>query len=274
MEELTTDLFEAEEKRTNLVVNKEYIRRILSETKTGLHIKDIAQYYVDRGYIESDVDMETLAIKIGNFLASTVKSKSSSFSRVKGAKSGSYKRGYYKLKAGVKLPELPEPPVFDSNDQTPNVKSVVADDIGKTMLGKAGECAVMSELLYNGYNANTMMVDDGVDIVASKNNLFYFIQVKTSILNNNRLQVHIKKDRFDAFIASQIRYVVVARFQHGNLFFIFSNSDIERFIFNNTVSVGSSINIKIRIDQNTKRPMLHNNSREEDISFFQNKWDL
>lgn len=272
MEELTTDLFEAEEKRVNLTVNKEYLRIILSETKAGLHIKDIAKYYVDRKFAEANVDMEVLAIKIGNLLASNVKAKNSSFSRVRGAKPGSYKRGYYKLKAGEKVIDIPEPSTEPQGE--PIIDTPVPIIIGTTMIGKAGECAVMSELLYNGYNANTMMVDDGVDIVASKNNLFYFIQVKTSILNNNRLQVHIKRDRFDAFVASQIRYVVVARTQHGNLFFIFSNSDIERFIFNNTVSVGVAINIKIRIDQNAKRPMLYNNSREEDISFFQNKWAL
>ena len=45
--------------------------------------------------------------------------------------------------------------------------------------GRGGECAVMSELLFHSYNVNRMMIDEGVDLVAVKDNIYYYIQVKT-----------------------------------------------------------------------------------------------
>ncbi len=40
-------------------------------------------------------------------------------------------------------------------------------------LGKGGECLVMGELLFRGFNVNSMMVDEGIDLVACKDNVFF-----------------------------------------------------------------------------------------------------
>lgn len=124
-----------------------------------------------------------------------------------------------------------------------------------------------------------MIVDDGVDIVASKNNLFYFIQVKTSSVNDNKIYATIKQNRFDAFIGSQIRYIIVARCNisgiDSNMYFVFNNSDIQKFIFSGTVlSSGEDIKIKIRIDPITRIPSLYNSVKTEDVSFFLNRFEL
>lgn len=44
----------------------------------------------------------------------------------------------------------------------------------KDFTGKAGECAVMSELLFRGFNVNRMMVDGGIDLVAFKEGNYFF----------------------------------------------------------------------------------------------------
>ncbi|MBI2355705.1 MAG: hypothetical protein HYV13_00680 [Candidatus Doudnabacteria bacterium] len=49
--------------------------------------------------------------------------------------------------------------------------------------GKGGEAAVMSELLFRGFNANILPVDYGVDIAAIKEARTYLIQVKTKHWN-------------------------------------------------------------------------------------------
>lgn len=148
-------------------------------------------------------------------------------------------------------------------------------------IGKAGECAVMSELLFRGYNVNTMMVDDGVDIVASKNNLFYFIQVKTTTTDSdNRINTMIKANRFDAFIGTQIRYIVVARCNISgidtNLYFTFNNNDIQKYLFQGFINGNNSnLKIKIRIDKvKNNRPMLYHENKETDITFHMNRFDL
>ena len=57
-------------------------------------------------------------------------------------------------------------------------------------IGKAGEHAVLSELLFLGYNAALMSVDVGVDIVATKNNEIYNIQVKTRNISKRHDAFH------------------------------------------------------------------------------------
>ena len=42
-------------------------------------------------------------------------------------------------------------------------KTVLLDPVNSEYIGTAGECAVISELLFSGYNANRMMIDDGVN---------------------------------------------------------------------------------------------------------------
>ena len=58
------------------------------------------------------------------------------------------------------------------------------------------------------------------------------------------------------------------------MYFVFSNSDIEKFIYNRTMKIGESgILIKIEIDSVTKKPMLYDDKRE-DISFYLNNFKL
>jgi hypothetical protein len=50
-------------------------------------------------------------------------------------------------------------------------------------IGSAGEYLVMSELLFEGFNASKMTVDRGIDIVAIRQDRPYYLQVKTRHVN-------------------------------------------------------------------------------------------
>lgn len=50
----------------------------------------------------------------------------------------------------------------------PGTGVIPGDTENTSYRGKGGEFAVMAELLYKGYNANPMTVDEGIDVVASK----------------------------------------------------------------------------------------------------------
>lgn len=150
-------------------------------------------------------------------------------------------------------------------------------------IGKGGECVVMGELLFHGYNVNNMMVDEGIDLVASKNNVFYYIQVKTkNIEEQNRFYFQIKQNRFEAFLGTQMRYILVARCMIRNevrtLFFVFNNNDIERFIHNNVIpkpaNDSSNLSLKIEYDTRTGKPYMYDGRYREDVSFYMNNFKL
>ncbi len=146
-------------------------------------------------------------------------------------------------------------------------------------IGSAGECAVLSELMFRGYNANRMMIDDGIDIIASKNNLFFYIQVKTVSMDaNGRLMAKISSDRFGYHMDSQLIYIVVTRIEgrkgYENLFFVFSHKDIKRMIAEGTMKQGQdNVIIKIQYDNVSGKPIAYDDNRA-DISFHMNNFDL
>lgn len=145
--------------------------------------------------------------------------------------------------------------------------------------GAAGECAVMSELLFNGYNVNRMMVDEGVDIVAVKENIYYYIQVKTTTVKaNGNISCQIDKTRHAQYIGNQMRYYIVARTKDSkgfnqNLFFKIDPSLIDQAIYNRCISVGEKINVKIKFNPKTGEPQLYD-EREMPIGFYLNNFTL
>lgn len=148
-------------------------------------------------------------------------------------------------------------------------------------IGKAGECAVMSELLLNGYNVNNMMVDEGIDLVASKDNVFYYIQVKMRYINNaNKFSFQIKDGRYDRYLGTQIRYILVGRgvsnnYEH-NFFFIFDNRKIDELRYKGIIgpSTANNININIEFDTKDGKPYAYNGVKREDIGNCMNNFDL
>lgn len=145
--------------------------------------------------------------------------------------------------------------------------------------GTAGECAVMSELLFHGYNVNRMMVDEGVDLIAVKDNIYYYIQVKTTNVEKGRVYVQIKNYNFDKYMGNQMRYFIVARSKDSkgnpkNIFFKFSQEDIDKGLYGRYIKQGEScISIKILFDKSGD-PKLYDETRECEISWNMNNFNL
>lgn len=163
------------------------------------------------------------------------------------------------------------------------INSPENENVDSNYMGKGGECVVMGELLFRGYNVNNMMVDEGIDLVASKNNVFYYIQVKTkSVEQQNKFYFQIKQDRFDTFVGTQIRYILVARCSSDggdrNIFFMFTNGDIQRFLYKGLIPQpsgdGKNLSIKIEFDQRTGKAFLYDGRDREDVSFNMNNFNL
>lgn len=151
--------------------------------------------------------------------------------------------------------------------------------VGSAYIGAAGECAVLSELMFHGYNANRMMIDDGIDIIASKSNLFFYIQVKTATMDpSGRLMAKISSERFGYHVDSQLWYVIVTRIKgrkgSENLFFVFSSKDIRRMIQQGSMKEGQQdIIIKIRYNELSGIPYAYDDN-QEDISYYMNNFQM
>lgn len=144
--------------------------------------------------------------------------------------------------------------------------------------GRAGECAVMSELLFHNYNVNRMMIDEGVDLVAVKDNIYYYIQVKTVAVKEGKINAQISIENFDKFIGNQMRYVIVARCKDkaniNNLFFTFTQQEISKGIYDRCIKRGErTVSIKIRFHERSGDPIMYD-EKETSVKWNMNRFEL
>ena len=169
-----------------------------------------------------------------------------SFARVKGSKPKTFKRGWYRVKIESSQPIMVgiEPPETD-----------------KAFTGKAGEFAVMSELLFWGFNASAMTVDNGIDVVASKNNKYFHIQVKTAAeQEGGRFSFSIKNNSFQTHHSSSMYYVFVLRRKLHNEYVIIPSSYLMVLITGGKITSAPTLSITITVDANGRRYMLNGNT--------------
>ncbi len=231
---------------------------ILQEHPKGLHVDEIALYILDK-YQNIQMSADLLSAKLSSKLSYEFKKgKESRFSKIKN-KTGGYKRGIYRAKRKRKQQNNP---VTIEKPETPSTN----------FTGSAGEHSVLSELLFRGYNAAIMTVDEGLDLVASKDNRYFHIQVKTSSESVSGFSFTIKRHIFDANDSSKTFYVFLCRrymnshFQ--NDFVIMPSSAIVNLINTGVVSNKSSLSMRVNIQDG--KFILNNN---EDVSHYVNKFE-
>ena len=233
---------------------------ILKEHSQGLHVDKLSLCILDK-YQNLQIDADSLSSKLSNKLSTEFKNKKakSRFTKIKNP-NGSYKRGIYKARkfrvneaqyVSIQIPEAPS----------------------SNFVGSAGEHAVLSELLFRGYNAAVMTVDEGIDLVASKNNRYFHIQVKTSSESVNGFSFSVKKHIFENNDQGITFYVLLCRrfmksyFQHD--YVILSSSVVATFINTATIKETASISMRVSIDEG--KFMLN---KKVDISNYVNNFDL
>lgn len=152
------------------------------------------------------------------------------------------------------------------------------DTLPSDYIGRAGECAVISELLFHGYNANHMMVDNGVDIVAVKDNIYYYVQVKTVNIKNGRIYAQIGNEKYDQYMYNQMRYFIVARYKENgqtrNMYFQLTQKDIDRALYEQAIKRGvNDISIKIKFNDKTGEPILYD-AKEMPLGYQKDNFNL
>jgi len=222
----------------------ELARTILEQEGKELHFREIAKraFIFDKTIAD---DEEACAKKIGSALNTHInkhdkKPVDAIFKRISNGKGG-FKSGVY----GLKRRAAPKPPL-----------PTIVPTMAATFIGKAGEYGVFSELLYWGYNPAMMVVDHGVDIVASINGEYFHIQVKTANPNANKsFNFKISKDIFEVHENSRTFYVfVVRRDVRGRPisdYVIMQSSLIRQLMAQNIITSAKDIAFSITVDNNT-----------------------
>lgn len=217
-----------------------------------LHVDAIAEKLSNHSEL-SNLSQEELKTKVSTSLAQHVKNKNSKIARNK--KPGK-KKGFYYLKRQITRYSPPKLP-----------------DISTNYTGKAGEYGVFSELLFYGFNASIMAVDEGVDIIASKNNKFFHLQVKTANpTETESFQVNnINPKKFKDLNKANSFYIFVLRR-------IMKNRIISEYIVlpSNRISemkakgiISDTYNCRISISN--EKYFINN---KEDITFYVNKFEI
>lgn len=261
--------------------------------KKELHVNEITRYVKDMVKEFNEIDIDTLRKKVNTVLASDVKlkTKSHTFERVKNGR-GSYKKGLYSLYV-IKEKENPINPdskknkknekgLFDSeqSSETKNkvyINSNIFNGLSTQQIGKSGEYAVVSELLFRGFNATPMTVDDGVDIAASvaSKGKFFFIQVKTTSCINDSFETKIDKDSYARYNMSNMYYIIVIRFIKDsipiNQYLIFNSYDIEKMVSRDLV--GNNQNTyTMRFKMWNGGIYIVRQGKDDDVTFHLNNW--
>ena len=224
--------------------------------RKGMHISEITQAAVAQNK-NMGLTPEDFQKKVQAALATNLKLKATkpSFAPVnwdKGPRKGKPKQGWYRVKI---------------EKATPVGETVLVPQAGKDFLGKAGEYAVMSELLFWGYNASIMAVDDGVDIVASRHNNFFHIQVKTaSKQDSGKFYFSIKNSSFKRYSGSNVFYVLVMRGDTNNEYIILPSVHIEFFL--KAHALPDTQTLSITISANARKTEYRLNSYHDVTPFF------
>lgn len=232
------------------------IAEVLKDYPKGLHIKEIAEIaYAKNSTLSEDVDCLTTALN--SCLAYNIgkHGRQSDFAKIPNGKGG-YKKGIYRLKRKISKAVLtPEDPATSSN-----------------FTGKAGEFSVMGELLFRGYNASMMSVDNGIDIIASKDNHYFHIQVKTAYETPTGFAFTLKRQSFDTHNRALTFYVLLCRRYAGPFYrhdyIVMPSSFIESEIAKGNIA-GDKMSLRVAISEHE---FFLNKSTN--ISLYANRFDL
>ncbi|MBQ4802358.1 winged helix-turn-helix domain-containing protein [Aquimarina sp. MMG015] len=234
--------------------------KVLEEAKQPLHYVKITEMALDKGWLETEG--KTPAASMNAQLITDINSKGDQSTFMKTAPAT------YDLNPN-RPKKLTKPKIKIKNDK------VSSEKIGSGFIGKAGEHYVTSELLFRGYNASIMSVDVGMDIIATKNNKLFSLQVKTSNLHSTNSYV------FD------MRKVSLARDYAGNVFYVFvmihpdSNKSvliltankIEELIHMNAIK-DIKTHERFRVVLKIRNDNIFIGTLDNQIDYYWNNWDI
>jgi hypothetical protein len=119
-----------------------------------------------------------------------------------------------------------------------------------------------------------MNVDEGLDIVATKEGKLFNIQVKTSNENRfNRYVSDIRATSFEKHNTSNTFYIFILRGKNDTRFLIFPYNEMQKFLDQKTIlSVNKKTRYRVNISLRDGKIYLGNQNNE--VSYYLSKWNL
>ena len=192
---------------------KEEAFRLLKEAGGPMHVKDIIKEAKDKGRIQ------TTNSKAHTSLASMIiheiktQGENARFEKTGKNEFDLSPKGH---KTEVTAETVPPP----NGDQTKS-------EVSGIFTGPAGEARIQSELLFRGFEVSKPTPDRGVDIVATKNDQTFYIQVKTINTDKPPYSFTIRKDSFERANRPGTYYVFGIRVRlTGDMVFIVVPRDV------------------------------------------------
>ena len=233
---------------------------VLKKVNKPLHYKEITRIALDEGILETEG--ATPEASMNSRIILDIKHRKEASDFIKTAPST------YKLNPNKK--NVVQTQKIEEKEQEEEEK--IAIESGFT--GKGGEHMVCSELLFRGLNASIMSVDVGMDIVATKDNQLFGIQVKTSNLNKfNTYVFDVRKVSFERHNTSNVFYIFVLHELNKSNFLILPFLEMEKKVHEGAIleimnGKRYRVNIKIRED----KVYLGNMSHE--MNYYLNNWSI
>jgi len=234
--------------------------KVLRKSNKPLHYQDITKLSIEQNLIEtSGITPEaTMNAQITSDIK--IKKEKSAFIRVKPGIfqiNSKYTTKTQKQEEQLEFLELQEKEIETKSTQ---------------YIGKAGEYLIVSELLFKGFNANIMSVDDGIDIVATRNNKLYNIQVKTANEKYGKYVSDMSINSYQKHNSSNTFYIFVLRGKETN-FLIIPYVEAQKNIDQKNILV---INKSKRYRTNIiiRSEKIYLGKLTNDVTYFKNNWNL
>lgn len=233
--------------------------RVLKESSGPLHYREITQFALEKGYLETEGATPEASLNAQISVDIKVKGKKSPFIRTS--------PGHYSVNSTYENTlESESATEIDEEDEKVKIEG------GYT--GKAGENLVCAELLFRGFNASIMSVDVGMDIIATKDNELFSIQVKTANLNRFEMYVFdVRKVSFERHNSGNIYYIFVLHGENEDNFLILPFSEMEKKVHEKAileVGHGKRYRVNIKFREGT----VYLGNKAHDMNYYLNNWSL
>ncbi len=232
--------------------------KILKDSKQPLHYNEITRLALEKEMIESRGVTPELTMNAVLFRDIKNKKDKSLF-RSKG-------RGFFVLN------ELEKDILGLQLNLFKIEEELATQDNYNLYTGKGGEYLVAGELLLRGFNANLLSVDEGIDLIAKKNNKFFYVQVKTANKSKvHRYNFNIRVTAFEKNYSESTFYIFVLKEKDSHKFIILSHQIINEFIKDKIIRKivkGKYYLVPLRQEKN--KIFLRN----KDLSEYVNNWNL
>ena len=233
---------------------------VLRKSKKPLHYRDITKLAIEQSLIETS----------GLTPENTMNAQITSDIKFKKGKSAFIRSqiGIFKINPKYTLEEQKQEEkleILENEEKEIETKS-------SQYIGKAGEHLVVSELLFKGFNANIMSVDEGIDIVATKNDKLYNIQVKTSNEKYGKYVSDMNTNSYQKYNSSNTFYIFVLRGEDVN-FLILPYVEVQKNIDqNNILVIGHGKRYRANITLRDGKIYLGN--LKNNVTYYHNRWNL